>query len=769
MWSVKHETEICHSTDMVDGLPSNDQGSCQLLSSSFMVASIPIFSLLQHIPSPLGNLNYIEAFREGGRVARVALADYAARAIHRLLARQPCLTDGGQSWCDIMSEVPQQICKLTKPLQTSNDASQKRKCCCDWLCYFETLGQSASASRASRHHIIKKTTNQQLNNSFLGGDDMPYILERSDIWCDDEEILHITFRIYHYQATTRKLFKSRNSVLQASLEPGNYCIDEVKNCDCHLNGEKERIRDKQVDKILSDSAIELLFDSGNSLMRHVACAVLQDVIRNQLLSVENMNAVAFIANGSILPRKSGNSHLPMSCPPAIPFMSPSTPALHRTLHVPMGKLSPFVSISKSASVETKIFDDVGDGNVSLSGLLIPRGITLIVGGGYHGKSTILQALATAGVYNVVPGDGREYVITVSDAITVRSEDGRYVHNCNVSAFIANLPTEVDTTAFCTRDASGSTSQAANVCEAIEMGTSAILVDEDLSAANFMARDGRMRALVADESITPLLYRVNGMYESLGISSIVVIGGLGDWLDVPHTVLLIDRYVVSDVTKKAQRVSETFSYGHIQYAGRGVVHRLSWEKKTAPKQRRPFLFRWTNLRVELVNGNGSRLLLVDNDDSVLSQNVDIDEDFGEIDMARCEQLVGRINQLYGCGVCVVWIINEARKYPDLGMKQLLNKMDGAMDSKGGIMAMFLTKHDDDVYLPSAPRLIETIGYSYRPRKYEVAMALTRMRGFKMVDAPLQAEGSHENPGMDAELEKSALLEIWANRRSRKVNW
>lgn len=146
----------------------------------------------------------------------------------------------------------------------------------------------------------------------------------------------------------------------------------------------------------------------------------------------------------------------------------------------------------------------------------------------------MRAIA-AGVYNKIPGDGREFCVTVPDTISIRAEDGRYVNNCNVSGFISNLPTPpgvqetIDTTHFSSGEASGSTSQAANVAEAMEMGAKVFLVDEDVSAANFMARDGRMRALVMDESITPLLYRVNGMYKQLGISCVVVVGGVGDWL------------------------------------------------------------------------------------------------------------------------------------------------------------------------------------------------------------------------------------------------
>lgn len=69
---------------------------------------------------------------------------------------------------------------------------------------------------------------------------------------------------------------------------------------------------------------------------------------------------------------------------------------------------------------------------------IPEGVTLIVGGGFHGKSTLLQALER-GVYHHIAGDGREMVITRQDAVKVRAEDGRNIEKVNISAFINNLP------------------------------------------------------------------------------------------------------------------------------------------------------------------------------------------------------------------------------------------------------------------------------------------------------------------------------------------
>jgi len=420
--------------------------------------------------------------------------------------------------------------------------------------------------------------------------------------------------------------------------------------------------------------------------------------------------------------------------------------------------------------------------------LIPQyfaGITLICGGGYHGKSTLLRTIA-CGVYNKLPGDGREYCVTRNDAVVVRAEDGRYVSNCNISAFVTNLPfaapkndEEQSSFFFSSSEASGSTSQATNVVEAIEMGASVLLVDEDTSAANFMARDGRMRALIQDESITPLLYRVNGMYDSLGISSIVVVGGVGDWLDVPHQVLLLNRYICHDATKKARSISEQFSYGHVQYAGRGVVHRLPWEKALTPRSRR--LKAATNqdlLDVVAVPGNDSRLFLMPpipsdaTTTSVISASDiddDVDEHNGEIDMVRCEQLFGRFPQLLGCGLCVKWVLHSSKSLPHASVKDLLEMMERTMDENGGIRAMF-----DLPYSTTAAAAGEKTpsyfvsGFSYRPRKFEVFMSLTRMRGLTLEDVPATTEDMNEEEKRVAEEErkKNELMELWQSRRKER---
>jgi hypothetical protein len=466
--------------------------------------------------------------------------------------------------------------------------------------------------------------------------------------------------------------------------------------------------------------------------------------------------------------------------------------MSQEITIEMGALAKYLPsnnsmISVSGSSSSSSF-------VTLRGLVVPAGVTLICGGGYHGKSTLLSTIA-AGVYDKIPGDGREYCVAVRDAVTVRAEDGRYVNNCNISAFISNLPTPpgvekaLDTRHFSTRDSSGSTSQASNVAEAIEMGATAMLVDEDVSAANFMARDGRMRALVMDESITPLLYRVNGLYNTHGISSVVVVGGVGDWLDVPQNVILLDKYVASDATKKAQSISYQFSYGHVQYGGKGVVHRLEWEKSGTPTPRRPadsFSQKYdSDVVVSVLDGGHAISLHKDetapssenSDDDNLHNNMvvvddnDDDDDEGCIEASRLEQLLGR-KQLYGCGICVSWILQMAPKHPSLGLPDLLKLLDDAMD-KGGMVQILRDLKDssnnssgDSFPNEAWKHAIEGVGFAQRPRIYEVGQALTRMQGIKMEFLPVEEDKEELAAQREAERKKQELLAIWEARRSKK---
>ena len=252
------------------------------------------------------------------------------------------------------------------------------------------------------------------------------------------------------------------------------------------------------------------------------------LMEDQCFIKENLKEkglVAFVANGSILPRESGISARPLR--DGKKFVSP-----------------------QALEVE---FDTPNRGKIK--GMGIPKGITLIVGGGYHGKSTLLKALEL-GIYNHIEGDGREFVITDESALKVRAEDGRAITSTDISLFINNLPNGKDTVKFNTENASGSTSQAANIIEAIESKSKVLLIDEDTSATNFMIRDDIMQQLVVKEKepITPFIDVAKSLYKRLGISTILVAGSCGDFFDIADLVIQMDCYEPYEVTTKAKELS-----------------------------------------------------------------------------------------------------------------------------------------------------------------------------------------------------------------------
>lgn len=240
-----------------------------------------------------------------------------------------------------------------------------------------------------------------------------------------------------------------------------------------------------------------------------------------------LGLVAFVADGSVLPRESGASDRPLG-EGAVPFESPEEFRVRARL----------------------------PNRGEVFGMGVPEGVTLIAGGGFHGKSTLLSALAW-GVYDHAPGDGRELVVTRQDAVKIRAEDGRSVAGVDISAMIGDLPGGRSTGSFSTTNASGSTSQAANIAEALEIGTSLLLVDEDTSATNFMVRDERMRELVRKEPISPFIDLARPLYDTLGVSTVVVVGGVGDYLDVADRVILLEDYRAADATARAREVREKY--------------------------------------------------------------------------------------------------------------------------------------------------------------------------------------------------------------------
>lgn len=282
--------------------------------------------------------------------------------------------------------------------------------------------------------------------------------------------------------------------------------------------------------------------------RHVETVEDADFLRKQLVE---KNLVAFVANGAMLPRRSGVDARPLSSENVVPFQSP--PSLEVEFECPnQGKIS---------------------------GMGISKGVTLIVGGGYHGKSTLLKAIEL-GVYNHIPGDGREFVVTDPTAVKIRAEDGRSVAGVDISPFINQLPQERSTTQFTTENASGSTSQAANIMEALEIGikndkpeevaTTApiLLVDEDTAATNFMIRDRRMQELISKEGepITPFIDKVRQLYTDYQVSTILVMGGSGDYFEVADKIIAMENYQAKEVTEKAKEIAEKYVTGRTSEGG-----------------------------------------------------------------------------------------------------------------------------------------------------------------------------------------------------------
>jgi predicted ABC-class ATPase len=309
-----------------------------------------------------------------------------------------------------------------------------------------------------------------------------------------------------------------------------------------LPAQGRRVRGRQAAAMLCDDVPKIVSNAlkyarvdKKRLAAHLNTAEDADTLRAQL---PELGLVAFVVDGSILPRRSGVDDRPLRGDNVVPFRSP--PSLRVEVALPHA------------------------GRVA--GMGIPTGVTLIVGGGYHGKSTLLSALER-GVYNHIPGDGRELVVTDPTAVKIRAEDGRRVEGVDIRPFINHLPDQSNAAAFRTDNASGSTSQAANIIEALEVGSQVLLLDEDTCATNLMIRDARVQSLVekSGEPITPFIDRVRQLADAPpqspperrkigGVSSILVLGGSGDYFDVADTVIRMDTYVPHDVTVEAKAIA-----------------------------------------------------------------------------------------------------------------------------------------------------------------------------------------------------------------------
>lgn len=320
---------------------------------------------------------------------------------------------------------------------------------------------------------------------------------------------------------------------QAILERSSVLVDNKQlelRCFIGLPANKRIIRSALAITMLCDELPDIVrlalhreFNPRESLLAHIHCAEDAQFLRSRLAE---LGLLAFIADGAILPRHSSRSDRPLDDASVVAFQSPAS--LRLEVELPHGG--------------------------EISGMGIPQGITLLAGGGFHGKSTLLQTIEM-GVYDHIAGDGRERCVSIAGAVKIRAYSGRQVTGCDISPFIQNLPLHRDSHAFSSNNASGSTSQAASIVEALELGAHALLMDEDSCATNFMIRDSYMQQLVKkeDEPITSYIDKIAQLYHQNGVSTILALGGVGDYFAVADRVIQMIRYQPRDVSREARAI------------------------------------------------------------------------------------------------------------------------------------------------------------------------------------------------------------------------
>lgn len=424
-----------------------------------------------------------------------------------------------------------------------------------------------------------------------------------------------------------------------------------------------------------------------ALRRFVDCVENQECVRAALA---DRGLLAFVGDGAILPRASGASELPMEADQALPFVSPE--AYRVEIEVPRA----------DAGMPGRIWRGMG----------LPRGVVLLVGGGYHGKSTLLRAIERAVVPHG-PGDGRETVVSDPRLVKIRAEDGRAVTGVDIQAFIDHLPGRPgdpgarDTRCFSTDDASGSTSQAANIAEALEVGATGLLLDEDTSATNFMVRDARMQALVhpEDEPITPFLDRVRALWEGFGVSSLIVMGGSGDYFEVADAIVELHAYQPRDATARAREIAA---------ASRSERRSEPRTSLRAPIPRIPDPASFDARR-------GARELKVSargRDEILFGQTT--------IDLRAVEQIFDP-SQTRAIAGAMLLVKEQALRERDghgepTTLARILDAIEGLLDERGLDIL-------DPFHRPERHP-----GALARPRRFELAAAINRMRGLRVRPAP-----------------------------------
>ncbi|MDD7967868.1 ABC-ATPase domain-containing protein [Actinomycetospora lemnae] len=423
-------------------------------------------------------------------------------------------------------------------------------------------------------------------------------------------------------------------------------------------GPKRRILGREAATLLGETLPAAVRDAVHGA-DHAAARRFVETVEDAVAlrgALAERGLVAFVADGAVLPRRSGVDDRPME--DATPFAGPD--ALRVTLTAP----------------------NAGE----VSGLGVPEGVTLIVGGGYHGKSTLLRAIE-AGVYDHEPGDGREQVVTRPDAVKLRAEDGRAVVHDDVSAFVAHLPSGEPTDDFSTTNASGSTSQAASTVEAVEAGADVLLIDEDTSATNMMIRDARMQQLIATEPLVPFVERVRPLHAEHGVSTVLVMGGSGDYLGVADTVIMMDAYRASDVTARAHEIAASGTSRAVEHTGFPAV---------SPRVVDPASLDPTARGKRKISARGRDRLTFGEDD---------------IDLTAVEQITDR-SQVAGIGRALA-LLGDGVLDGTITLAEGLDLLDAELDRRG--LDALLDGRSEDIA---------------RPRRHEVAAALNRLRSLRL---------------------------------------
>lgn len=429
-----------------------------------------------------------------------------------------------------------------------------------------------------------------------------------------------------------------------------------------LPGRGRRVDGRAAERLLCRDALEVAdgalrfaaLDAG-ALRRYVETVEDSVALR---ASLPELGLVAFVADGAVLPRRSGVDDRPAAGPGVTPFSSP--PSLRVSVELPHAG--------------------------RITGMGVAEGVTLVVGGGFHGKSTLLRALET-GIWDHVPGDGRESVVARPDTVKVRAEDGRRVTRVDVHAFVDRLPTGADTSDFSTDNASGSTSQAAAICEAVEAGARVLLIDEDTAATNLMIRDARMQALVARERepLTPLVDLIASLRRDHGVSTVLVMGGSGDYLEVADRVVLMDAYHPREVTGRARELAAVPT---------GRTAEADTFPPVAPRVPVPSSVDATARGRTRVRARGRDTL-----------------SFGEedIDLRAVAQIAdGR--QVTGIGLALAHAVRAGHLDGRRTLAEALDLLEGELHTEA-----LLAVHDEDFAVP---------------RRHEVAAALNRLRSLRV---------------------------------------